>query len=378
MSQTKTYRVAVVGGAGMWGRHYLRAFAENPRCQIIGLVDRAAERRRQFADHYGIGAEYQYDDLKDLLAREIPDAVAAILPVDHTVEAVITCARAGVKAITCEKPIAVELSRADEAVRICRQHGTALGCGTALWEVPFLDATADWVAAGNIGELTGAAIPGGLPVEVSGAGCVQLTQLRLLSGRQVEWVEGWALPPEDGWSGPEGASPEEIDSPAYGRLGLEGGIVCQIPRPNSEGRVRCRVSLTGTDGRLWAQSPQPVLIQGTGPTATPVYPDFLEQERPMRSMGQRVADLVHALDEDLSEIPCSGHDYRQALEIALALKLSASQGHRRVHLPLQDRQRRIYPHPYRLQGGDVAGYESIGYAGPPEVETRPRRKRRSR
>ena len=374
MSQAKTYRVAVVGGAGMWGRHYLRAYADNPRCQIIGLVDRAVERRRQFAAHYGIGEECQYDELEDLLAREVPDAVSAILPVQHTVDAVIACARAGVKAISCEKPIAVELSRADEAVRLCRQYGAALGCGTALWEVPFLGDVARWVAAGHIGELTGAAIPGGLPTEVSGAGCVQLTQLRLLSGRDVEWVEGWVLPPEEGWVGPPGAVPEEIDGPAYGRLGLEGGIVCRIPRPTSQSRVPCRVALTGTEGRVWANSPRPVLVRGTGPAAAPMYPEFLQQERPRRSMDSRVAGLVQALDEGLDEVPCSGHDYRQALEIALALKQSASQNHRRVYLPLEDRNRRIYPHPYRLQGGDVAGYESIGYAGPPAVERRPRRR----
>ena len=29
---------------------------------------------------------------------------------------------------------------------------------------------------------------------------------------------------------------------------------------------------------------------------------------------------------------------------------------------------RIFPHPYRLQGGDVAGWESIGYTGPPQLD----------
>ena len=55
-------------------------------------------------------------------------------------------------------------------VRICRERGTAFGCGTGYWDAPHLLETADWIRAGNIGQLTGAAIPGGLPTEVSEEG----------------------------------------------------------------------------------------------------------------------------------------------------------------------------------------------------------------
>ena len=363
-------RVALVGGAGMWGRYYLKAMAENPRCEIIGFVDRSVERRRAFAEHHGIPPEREFDDLAEVFEREVPAAVAAILPVQHTVDTVLACVEAGVKAVTVEKPFAVQLSRADAAVDACRAAGVALGCGTAYWEVPFLQETAAWVGEGHIGALTGAAIPGGLPREVSGAGCVQLTMLRLLSGMEVEWVEGWTLPPEPGWVLPEGAEEHELDCPAYGRLGLSGGIVCEIPPPSGEGEVPCRVSLKGAGGQLWAQGPQSVLIKGVGAASTPVWPDFLRQERPPRSMSSVVDRLLDAVESGASEVACSGHDYRQALEIALALKLSAREGNRRVHLPLEDRSGRIFPHPYRLRGGDVAGYESIGYEGPPKVEGR--------
>ena len=64
----------------------------------------------------------------------------------------------------------------------------------------------------------------------------------------------------------------------------------------------------------------------------------------------------------------SGHGYRQALEIAIALKQSAENRYQRIVLPLEDRSLRIVPHPYRLLGGDVAGWESIGYMGPPNAE----------
>ena len=79
---------------------------------------------------------------------------------------------------------------------------------------------------------------------------------------------------------------------------------------------------------------------------------------------QRLVDAFHTGREPLS----SGHDYRQALELAIALKISAAEGHRRVHLPLENRAVRAYPHLYRLNGGDKAGWQSIGYGGPPSSQ----------
>mgnify|MGYP001282938599 FL=1 len=83
-------------------------------------------------------------------------------------------------------------------------------------------------------------------------------------------------------------------------------------------------------------------------------------------MQQRIEQIIRATETG-NEVLSSGDDFRHALEIAIAIKLSANNGHERVTLPLEDRSLRLYPHPYRLLGGDVAGWQSIGYAGPPEV-----------
>ena len=109
------YRVAIVGGAGMWGRHYLRAYAEHPDCQIVALVDQARYRRQAFAVRYGV--KVIFDTVLDMLANDLPDIVSIILPVSQNPEAVIACAEAGVKVVSCEKPIAVTLSQADEILK---------------------------------------------------------------------------------------------------------------------------------------------------------------------------------------------------------------------------------------------------------------------
>lgn len=360
MAEHKKYRVAVVGGCGTWGRHYLHAYAQHPDCHIVALVDRAKDRRQVFAGHYGI--REVYDSIDDLLVREVPDIVSNIIPVGQNPAAVIACAEAGVRVVSCEKPIAVSLAEADEMVRICQERGTLFGCGTACWEGPHLLETVAWVREGNIGRLTGAAIPAGLPREVSGAGCVHLVKMRVLTGMDVKWAEGWTLPAISSFAAPEAVTETETDCPAYGRLGLSGGIVCEIPQPNS---AHCPAYVSGESGQVWLGGPQSVLIQGHGPEASPVSPPFLLADETKDFFTCVIERLMHAFDT--GEMICSGHDYQQALEIAIALKQSALRNHERVFLPLEDRTLKIYPHPYRLAGGDVAGWESIGYTGPPDL-----------
>ena len=358
----KKYRVAVVGGAGTWGRYYLHAYAEHPDCEIIALVDRARDRRQTFADRYGI--KTVYNTIDELLAREVPDIVSAIVPVAHNFPTVVACAEEGVRVVSCEKPIAATLDEADSMVRICRERGTLLGCGQAAWATPYMPQVIDWVHAGNIGRLTRAAIPGGLPVEVSGGGCVQLGSIRLLTGMEVEWIEGWTLPSEPGYVAPPGRPDIEADCPAYGRLGLSGGIVCEIPAPQS--RCPCFVAAEGENGHVWLARPRSVLVQGREGASTPVFPDFLNEPEPENFFVPTIERLLRAFDTG-EEPLSSGHDFRQSLEIAIAFRRSAHNGHQRISLPLEDRSLRLYPHPYRLTGGDVAGWESIGYAGPPQV-----------
>ena len=195
---------------------------------------------------------------------------------------------------------------------------------------------------------------------------MQLAAMRILTGMEVEWVEGWILPSEPGYVAPPGRPDIEADCPAYGRLGLSGGIVCEIPAPRPDGRVPCFVSVEGENGQVWLTNPRPVLIQGRGADSTPVFPAFLDEEgrSHFRFFELTIERLLKAFDTG-EEPASSGHDFCQSLEIAIAIKLSAQEGHRRIALPLEDRSLRLYPHPYRLSGGDVAGWKSIGYEGPP-------------
>ena len=359
---TGKYKVAIVGGAGTWGRYYTRAYAKHPECEIVGLVDRSKDRRDDIAKRYGI--KCVFDELGDLLSVDVPDIVSAIVPVSQNYSCVTACASAGVRVVSCEKPISSELQEADEMVRFCRDNGTLFGCGMAAWATPYMADVINWVRQGNIGPLTSASIPGGLPVEVSGAGCVQIGSLRLLTGMDVVWVEGYTLPEIPGYVA-DGTAAEESDVPAFGKLGLSGGIECAIARPEP-GRTSTHVSVEGENGKVFCSRPLPVLIQGSGASSRPVQPEFLQHsDLDLFDLTiQRLLDAHESGKEPLS----SGDDFRHSLEVAIGLVRSSCTGHERVSLPLSDRSLKLLPHPYRLNGGDVAGWETIGYTGPPTMD----------
>ena len=369
MSTTK-HTVAVVGGVGIWGRRYLQAYVERDDCEVVALVDTAQQRREAFAKQWNI--PWTCDTTEQLLAHTVPQIVSIVLPVAHSPAAVLACADAGVKVISCEKPIAISLADADRMVKTCQDRGIPLGCSTVHWGVTHLPAVAAWVRAGNIGRLTGASMPVSLANEVSGGGCAELTQLRLITGMEVQWVEGWAQEPHPHWTAPPGESADWLDSGAHGRLGLSGGIVVEVPPPTkwtTRDERPDAIVLNGEDGQVRLRHGNPILTQGRGAAAKQVEPDFPRE--PWVPCAPPVVDrLVRALEERSSEVPCSGHDLRQALEIAIALKLSASEDHRRVELPLKDRSLKIFPSPYRLVGGDAMGWQNTEYKDPPSLSQR--------
>ncbi|MBT5877320.1 MAG: Gfo/Idh/MocA family oxidoreductase [Candidatus Latescibacteria bacterium] len=352
-----SYRVAVVGGAGTWGRHYLAAYDQNPECTITGLVDSSGERRAAFARRYGIS--HEYDSIQDLLQDQKPDIVSAVVPVESNPAIVIACAEAGVRLVSCEKPIAVSLQDADTMLATCRERGTIFSCGSVYADVPGLSDVLTVVQQGHLGRIESALIPRGLPVEMAGAGCVPLTLLRLLTQQEIIWVEGFTLPPAPGWDPPDGIPKSQVDCPGYGRVGLSGGGICDIPQPRlNPTKDSPMIGVTGSTGTI--------TLGADGPVLDPIPAGYAVDYTLENPFSVRIKRLVRAIESGRDELG-SDVGYHRALEAALAIRCSSELGHTRLELPLKNRSLSVYPHPYRLKGGDVAGWASFGYAGPPEV-----------
>lgn len=352
--ENKKYQVVVIGGAGSWGQHYVNAYANHPECELVGLVDSAIERREPLAHHYGIDAEY--DCVEDLLNDAVPDIVSVIVPTAYSSQIVLQCMEAGVKAVSCEKPMAMSLHEADALVETSERKGVVLGVGSLMgnnqiWRIR------EWIADGNLGDIEAVGIYDGSTANVSGAGCQKLATFQILTGFEPIWAEGREL--ERRYEGYlERDRPEEIDGPVCGKIGFANGLVCEISDPKETDLSDKGVWIQGTFGSVRMGKKLEILVQ-RGDKLEDVTQEVAGTRFQLRySFIPIVNRLVRAL-RDGSEPRPSARDMRFALEVAIGMKQSAVRDGERVELPIEDREALIHPHPYQAFGGDIAGFQSL-------------------
>ena len=156
-----SYRVGIIGcgrplrqegatGFGMSHAH-ARGYAASPDAEIVALADIRLENARLFqAEH---GGERIYEDYAEMLAKERLDIVSVTVWPHLHAEMVIAAAKAGVKAIHCEKPMAPTFGEARRMVQACAASGTQLTFNhQRRFGAPFRKAK-ELLASGAIGDL---------------------------------------------------------------------------------------------------------------------------------------------------------------------------------------------------------------------------------
>jgi len=138
-------RIALIG-CGRWGRNIARVFARLGALELI--VDPAADQLRPYAEELGTRV---VDNLELAFTPDI-DAIAVAAPaVDHA-RLAKRALEAG-KPVFVEKPLALELSDAEELSALAQERGLPLIVGHLLQYHPAFVALKSLVQAGAIGEL---------------------------------------------------------------------------------------------------------------------------------------------------------------------------------------------------------------------------------
>ena len=343
------HRVAIVG-CGLLGQNYANAYSIYPDTEIVAIAEYNPERRKAVGEKHGVKALYQ--DVNALLRDMIPDIVAVVTPSKYYKEAVIACAEAGVKGVSTDKPIAATLSDADEMVEICESRGVVYAGGVLLRAKNEVQETAGWLHAGEYGELIGASIIG-WGAEISGGGCQDISVLRLLADAEVEEIVAWGTHRDAPyWSEEVLARNSDEELIINARFRLSNGLECSV----FGGPTRQR----GVD--VWSQDS---LVRTRWADPPEIYKGFdangerVRDERPYTpyqwSQFNHLAGSTRSFLASLetgSKLWISGHDLRQALEVAIAARLSVQLGSVPVKLPLEDRSLTLYPVPSRWLGGD--------------------------
>ena len=343
MSDTK-YRVAIIG-CGRMGQNYAEAYATYPDTEIIAIVDANAQRRDVLGARFSVDALYA--DVETLLRNTVPDVAVVVTPTKYMKDAVIACAEAGVKGISTEKPIAARLQDADAMVEACAARGIVFAGGNLQRAMNEVQEAASRLHNGEFGDLKGASVHG-FGGEISGGGCQHISVLRLFTNAEVEEVVAWGNPPE--------ALSAETDEGLIinGHFQLTNGLACSVFGTQTP----CRGVDVWTDECLvrWDWNP-PEIYKGYDQHGNRIRLEPNYTPYPWNEFSY----LTGSIRSFLSAVDGNGHpwitgaDLRQALEVAIAAKLSATRNSAPVKLPLADRSLTLYPRPYRWLGGDATG-----------------------
>jgi len=119
---------------------------------MVAVCDQVKERRDKFQEQFNVPASY--DDYEAALAQEQPDIVHAVTMPTHRIWEAETAAKAGVKAIVIEKPVAVKPSDLVGLRRVQDEYGIKIIVNAQRRYYPqFRDGTIRDIVANKIGEL---------------------------------------------------------------------------------------------------------------------------------------------------------------------------------------------------------------------------------
>lgn len=143
-----------IQGAGNVSSGHLRAYLNNPACEVVAIGSRTKEGAAAKAREVGLDPDRLalYDDVEALVADPSVDALSICSPHTRHAQDTIAAAKAG-KHVLVEKPIALnreELQAMDAAVR---EAGIRTVCGFVLRWIPSVTAAVAMREQGLFGEL---------------------------------------------------------------------------------------------------------------------------------------------------------------------------------------------------------------------------------
>jgi predicted dehydrogenase len=156
------YRHAIIGtgrprgsegatGFGMAHSHY-KSFQASGRVTLCAIADIEESHARAFLADYGENATI-YHDYRDLIQEEKPDILSITLwPHLHAEVAVAAC-EAGIRAIHCEKPIALTWAEAKRIKSAADANGTILTFNHQRRFLEPIQIAAKMIHGGELGDL---------------------------------------------------------------------------------------------------------------------------------------------------------------------------------------------------------------------------------
>lgn len=115
-------KIGIVGTGAITGKH-ADAISEIENAELVALCSSSSERAKSAEQTFGIKTYY---DISDFLSHPDLEIVCICTASGHHMEAGLLAAKAG-KHLLIEKPIEINLTRADQLIEACKENGVRLG-----------------------------------------------------------------------------------------------------------------------------------------------------------------------------------------------------------------------------------------------------------
>ena len=300
------------------------ALENHPRVELVAGSSRDQGRRQRFSAATGART---YADWQELLGKEDLDIVSVATYAPVHAEITQGCARAGVRAVYCEKPIATTIPDAEAMTTACHRAGTLLAINHNRRYDPNHRRLRDLLQGDGLGELTSVNLqwPAG---RLGNVGTHMFDALYMLTGRRVEAVSATL----DLAGKPDCRGSQFSDPGGWGVMRLEGGLMATVDATDY-GRHPGLTALNGSEGRA--------LI--TGLDVRLEYWDGRSQHWPASqegtSMGRAVGEIVDWLDG--RPFPYAAEEAVHTLEAIVAFHASHARRAAWTELPLQGSDREL-------------------------------------
>jgi len=329
MSPAQKVYTAAVAGMGKRGTHHADALSKNPRFKLVGVCDIDASRVDAAKEKFGV--EYGSADAAQMLKDTKPDVFVFCTLPQIRLPLIEAGAKAGVKLIAYEKPVATSMNEALDMYKVMRDAGVKSVVSHQHRYGEHYQKVKEIIASGKIGRVH--------TVYGHATGWMMHMMTHMIEYAswyndyaEAEWVVGQADGKEK--FADVHSSPDYISALIQYKNGVRGIIECgagapDVPEVEYWWR-KCRIGAQGTEGFAevltgggWRAITRDSggVISGTG---------CMDYDHDMPPYIQEIADW---LDDPAKVHPCNGETALKGLEIMMAAMRSVVQ-RGKVMLPL--------------------------------------------
>ncbi len=324
-----SYRAAIIG-CGSIGHAHMDGYRLVDGVDVVAIVDPVAEAREHYIEQYEDLSLQPFATVEEMLEQVKPDIVSVCTWHLLHPAPTIAAAGAGVKAVICEKPMAIGMGAADSMVEACAASGTKLVISHQRRFTPGWERARQLLAEGVIGdpEFVTNKVREGL----TNWGTHTIDGSRFVLGDpRAEWVMGAVERGTDRYE-----RDTAIEDACMGLIHFETGVQLFIQSDlMAEGASAGAFQIRGSEGQMDVTETTVRILNGDGWLDADVKLDDDYKGIGGSTNAAQVRELLSWL-EGGPEHRGAGHTARETVEVMMALYESARRNEV-IRLPMEEK-----------------------------------------